>query len=93
MVTAYVAQVRTLGAVSRGDFDAAFRHAEQVSPAGQLAEHAPNALWLIMETVEAAARSGRENPSQRPCAGRSPGAYRGAVLGSRWPRPTPTGGP
>jgi DNA-binding CsgD family transcriptional regulator len=59
VVTAYVAHIRTLAALSRGDFDTAFRQAEQVSPAGQFADHAPNALWLIMETVEAAARSGR----------------------------------
>jgi len=58
-VTAYVSHVRTLAALSRGDFDTAFRHAGQVSPAGQFAAHAPNALWLLMETVEAAARSGR----------------------------------
>jgi DNA-binding CsgD family transcriptional regulator len=58
-VTAYVAHVKTLAALSRGDFEAAFRHAGAVSPAGQFASHAPNALWLIMELVEAAARSGR----------------------------------
>jgi DNA-binding CsgD family transcriptional regulator len=59
VVTAYAAHIRTLAALSRGDFETAFHHAETVSPAGQLAAHAPNALWLIMETVEAAARSGR----------------------------------
>jgi DNA-binding CsgD family transcriptional regulator len=58
-VTAYVAHVKTLAALSRGDFEAAFRHAGAVGPAGQFASHAPNALWLIMELVEAAARSGR----------------------------------
>ncbi|MEN3357751.1 MAG: hypothetical protein V7637_1733 [Mycobacteriales bacterium] len=58
-VTVYVSHVRTVAALSRGDFDAAYRHATAVSPAGQLAAHVPNALWLIMELVEAAARSGR----------------------------------
>jgi len=58
-VSAYVSHIRTLAALSRGDFDTAFRHATMVSPAGQFASHAPNALWLVMETVEAAARSSR----------------------------------
>jgi len=58
-VTAYVSHIKTLAALARGDFDAAFRHASQISPAGRFAAHSPQALWLIMETVEAAARSGR----------------------------------
>ncbi|MFE9692753.1 AAA family ATPase [Micromonospora sp. NPDC005806] len=58
-VTGYVSHVRTMTALSRGDFDDAYRQASAVSPAGQLATHAPEALWLIMELVEAAARSGR----------------------------------
>lgn len=59
VINAYVWHVRTLVALSCGDFDDAYRCAGAVSPAGQLAAHAPNALWLIMELVEAAARSGR----------------------------------
>ena len=59
VVTAYVSHIKTLTALSRGDFDGAFRYAGAVSPAGQLASHAPGALWLVMELVEAAARSGR----------------------------------
>jgi DNA-binding CsgD family transcriptional regulator len=59
VVSAYVWHVKTLAALSRGDFDEAYRCASAVSPAGQLASHVPHALWLIMEVVEAAARSGR----------------------------------
>jgi DNA-binding CsgD family transcriptional regulator len=59
VVSAYVWHVRTLDALSRGDFDEAYRYASTISPAGQLAAHVPHALWLIMELVEAAARSGR----------------------------------
>jgi DNA-binding CsgD family transcriptional regulator len=59
VVSAYVWHVKTHAALSRGDFDEAYRCASAVSPAGQLASHVPNALWLIMELVEAAARSGR----------------------------------
>jgi DNA-binding CsgD family transcriptional regulator len=58
-VTSYASHIKTLDALARGDFDTAYRHATAVSPAGQLASHAPTALWLIMELVEAAARSGR----------------------------------
>ena len=66
IVTAYVWHVRTLSALSRGDFDEAYRCASVVSPAGELASHVPNALWLIMEMVEAAARSGRSLRRDRP---------------------------
>jgi DNA-binding CsgD family transcriptional regulator len=59
IVTAYVWHVKALSALSYGDFDEAYRCAAVVSPAGELASHVPNALWLIMELVEAAARSGR----------------------------------
>ncbi len=59
LVTGYVWHVRTLDALSGGDFDTAYRCASAVSPAGELASHVPHALWLIMELVEAAARSGR----------------------------------
>ncbi|MFI6266633.1 ATP-binding protein [Micromonospora sp. NPDC051006] len=58
-VSAYVSHVKTLTSLARGGFDSAFRHATAVSPAGQFAPHAPAALWLVMETVEAAARSNR----------------------------------
>jgi DNA-binding CsgD family transcriptional regulator len=59
VVSAYAWHVKTHAALSRGDFDEAYRCASAVSPAGQLASHVPSALWLIMELVEAAARSGR----------------------------------
>lgn len=59
IVTAYVWHVRTMAALSRGDFDEAYRCADAVSPAGQLASHVPSALWLIMELVESAVRSSR----------------------------------
>jgi hypothetical protein len=58
-VSAYVWHVRALDALSRGDFDEAHRCASAISPPGQLTSHVPHALWLIMELVESAARSGR----------------------------------
>ena len=59
VVSVYVWHVKTNAALARGDFDEAYRCASAVSPAGELASHVPNALWLIMELVESAARSGR----------------------------------
>ena len=70
VVSAYVWHVKTHAALSRGDFDEAYRYASAVSPAGQLASHVPDALWLIMELVEAAARSGRSRRGRRPRRGR-----------------------
>ena len=63
-VTAYVWHVKTLAALARGDFDEAYRCASTVSPAGRLASHTPTALWLIMELVEAAARSARPDEAR-----------------------------
>ena len=81
VVSAYVWHVKTLDAMSRGDFDEAYRCASAVSPAGQLASHVPNALWLIMELVEAAARSGRSGEASAHVA-----AAREAGIGELSPR-------
>lgn len=56
---ACAAHVRALAALSRGDFDNAYRHASAVSRPGELASHVPTALFLIMDLVEAAVRTGR----------------------------------
>ncbi|MEU5950453.1 AAA family ATPase [Micromonospora sp. NPDC047465] len=58
-VQGYIAHISCQTAMARGEFDAAFRHASVVSPAGELAPHSPLALWLILDLSEAAARSGR----------------------------------
>jgi DNA-binding CsgD family transcriptional regulator len=50
---------KALAASGSGDFDDAFRQASMVSPAGSLASHTPHALWLILDLVEAAVRTGR----------------------------------
>ena len=42
-----------------GDFAAAYRHATRISPAGQLAEYNPHALWVLFDLVEAATRTDR----------------------------------
>jgi DNA-binding CsgD family transcriptional regulator len=53
------AQARTLAALTRGDFEAAYQHASTITPPGQLADHVPHALWLTLDLTEAAVRTGR----------------------------------
>jgi DNA-binding CsgD family transcriptional regulator len=55
----YALHARTLAALGRADFDSAFHYAGAISSAGDLAPYVPHALWLLMDLVEAAARSGR----------------------------------
>jgi DNA-binding CsgD family transcriptional regulator len=48
-----------LAALGRGDFEAAYQHANAVSPAGVLGSHQPYALFSPMDLVEAAMRTNR----------------------------------
>ncbi|MCM4084335.1 ATP-binding protein [Paractinoplanes hotanensis] len=50
---------RTLAAAANGDFEAAYRHATAISPAGVLAPYVSIATWVILDLVEAALRTGR----------------------------------
>ncbi len=51
--------VQVLVALGRGDFEDAYRHASAISEPGVLASHVPLALWVAMDLVEAAVRTGR----------------------------------
>jgi DNA-binding CsgD family transcriptional regulator len=51
--------VRALAAIGRGDFGEAYEQACAISPAGSFAPHTPQALWVVLELVEGATRSGR----------------------------------
>jgi DNA-binding CsgD family transcriptional regulator len=51
--------VRSVAALGRGDFAGAYRHAAAISPAGLLASHVGCALWVLLDLVEAAVRTGR----------------------------------
>ena len=51
--------VRSVAALGRGDFEDAYQHATAISPAGVLASHVPLALWVLLDLVEAAVRTGR----------------------------------
>ncbi|MBR7838627.1 helix-turn-helix transcriptional regulator [Actinospica durhamensis] len=55
----YAAHIRTMIALAQGDFEAAYRHAEAVSPAGSLPAFTPHALWIVLDLIEAAVRTGR----------------------------------
>lgn len=55
----YARHVDTITDIGRGNFESAYRHAAAVSPAGTLASHAPHALWVAMDLVEAAVRTNR----------------------------------
>jgi DNA-binding CsgD family transcriptional regulator len=61
-------QVLTQSAAGRGDFDAVYRHACAISPAGVLAEQTATALWVIFDLVEAAVRTGRLAEARRHVA-------------------------
>ncbi len=59
-VQMYAHQVRSLDAIGRADYESAYRHAVALSPAGVLASHVGHALWVILDVVEAAIRTGRK---------------------------------
>lgn len=58
-VQVYARHAMALAALSRGDFDDAYRQATAISQPDALASHTPGALWTALDLVEAAARSGR----------------------------------
>jgi len=58
-VSAYASHARAVAALGQGDFHEAYRHAAAISPPGVLAPFVPHALWVLMDLVEAAVRTGR----------------------------------
>jgi DNA-binding CsgD family transcriptional regulator len=64
----YARHVLTVSAAGRGDFDAVYRHASAISPAGALAEQTPTALWVFFDLVEAAVHTGRVAEARRHVA-------------------------
>ena len=53
-------QVLGLAALGRGDFEEAYRLTSMISPPGVIPPHHPGALYVLMDLVEAALRTGRE---------------------------------
>src|SRR6185312_7900997 len=56
---AAASQGRVLESLASGDFERAYQDACAISPAGTIASHVPNAMWVVMDLVEAAVRTGR----------------------------------
>jgi DNA-binding CsgD family transcriptional regulator len=54
-----VHHIRGLNALSRGDFEDAYRHVTAISPPGEIASYAPTALWALMDLMEAAVKTRR----------------------------------
>jgi DNA-binding CsgD family transcriptional regulator len=65
VVDRYVAHAAGLCAAGRRDFDTAYRLYASISPPGTFAPHEPFALWVVMDLVEAAERSGRHDAAVR----------------------------
>jgi len=55
----YAAQADALAAAGRGDFETAYAHASSISRAGELQPNVPHALWVVLDLVDAAVRTGR----------------------------------
>ncbi len=55
----FARHMTALAALARGEHEVAYREASAISPSGVLAPHAPLALWVPLDLVEAAVRSGR----------------------------------
>jgi DNA-binding CsgD family transcriptional regulator len=60
-VQAYAWQARALDSIGGGDFERAYLDACEISPAGEIATHVPHAMWVVMDLVEAAVRTGRQD--------------------------------
>jgi DNA-binding CsgD family transcriptional regulator len=61
IVQDYARQATALAAIGRGDFELAYRQASAISPPGRFAAHAPQALWVTLDLVESAVRTGRRD--------------------------------
>jgi DNA-binding NarL/FixJ family response regulator len=59
VVLCYARHARTLAALGRCDFEAAYSEAAGISPPGTVTSHVAHALPVAMDLVEAAVRSGR----------------------------------
>ena len=58
-VMAYAHHAMAVAALGRRDFEAAFRHASEVSVPGVIEPGLAHALWLMLDLVDAAVHSGR----------------------------------
>jgi DNA-binding CsgD family transcriptional regulator len=77
----FARHVRTLTALSRGDFDEAYQQVTAISPAGTFPSHHAHALLIPMYLVEAAVRTGRHEEASAHVA-----AMKDAKIGALSPR-------
>jgi len=77
------AHARALAAIGRGDFEQAYRFASAVSPPGIFPSHVGEALFVCMDLVEAAIRTGRLDEAKAHVA-----AMREEGIGALSPRLT-----
>ena len=80
-VHAYATQIRTLMALARGEFEEAYQYAAIISPPGSLSPFAPQAVWEVMDLVDAAVRTGRRSEARLHAA-----AMKAVGLGAVSPR-------
>jgi DNA-binding CsgD family transcriptional regulator len=57
-------RAQSLVALGQGDFETAYRHSTEISPAGRLAAYAPTALQVATDLVESAMRTNRREQAQ-----------------------------
>ena len=58
-LSAYASHIRAMSSLGNGDFYGAYQHLSRITTAGELGMYVPHELWLILDFVEASARSGR----------------------------------
>ena len=61
----YAHHALVLADLAAGEHALAYQHAIEISPPGVLPSHVPHALWIVMDLVEAAVRSGRQADAER----------------------------
>ena len=74
VVQQYFSHAKALAALGRGAFDEAYRETASISPAGAMPPLRAPALWVVLDLVEAAAKTGRTAEAA---------AHAAAVSGSR----------
>ena len=57
----YALHARELDSLAAGDFERAYQDVSEISPAGTIASYVPHAMWVVMDLVEAAMRTGRRD--------------------------------
>jgi DNA-binding CsgD family transcriptional regulator len=65
---AFARQIRCLAALSQADYETAYREATALIPPGTLPTHRSNAVWMVLELVDAAVHTGHLEEARRTVA-------------------------